>query len=518
MNMMNENFRSDHEDASKSTPIPARAEGPALTDVRVRTDVVDQPADAGANIARFNACDLDNARRFVAQHGGIIRFDHTFDEWRYFDRIRWVKDTRKHVMELLKQTAEATYADALRDGNKESIRQARNFRNYHGLRNALVCASSMPELAVTAEDWDRDVDLFNVQNGTIDLKKRQVRPHQASDLITMVAGCRYEPGQVSRFFTDCLATYWPNYAGEDDGIIEFLMMTIGYCLSGRDTEKMFMLLVGTGDTGKTTFMHGLEAVWGDYFRTADWSSFSRQRDNDGAKHRTDLARLLGARIVSASEGEEGCRMSDGIIKRLTGRVKLVVRDLMSKPFELPPTFKLFLDTNYAPHFKGQDLALRNRVRRVPFRHIITKEMQGEFRRRYGNLDHRLEEDAPGILNMALQGWDCYREKGGVEPPQTIKDATNDYMDAEDLLGEFIRDRCEPEAESRLPRTELFRQYQDWSKEVGELAMSARRFYSLLLDRDGIKAQKSTGTRLIQGLAVRKSMSDRAQEHGLFGGG
>ncbi|HVZ38677.1 MAG TPA: phage/plasmid primase, P4 family [Candidatus Kapabacteria bacterium] len=507
MNMMEESARSD--------PEPNEPARPHTTEIRVTQDAMDAPP--GTGIEHLDAADLDNARRFVAQHGSRVRYDHTYDEWRYYDGTRWVKDELRRAVELMKQTAEATYSEALASGDKDFIRQARAFRNYNGLRNALACTASMPEIAVKASDWDRNIDLFNVKNGTIDLVTGTIRHHSSADMITMIAGCDFEEGRQAVFFPACLAAYWPNLAGEDDGIIEFLTTTMGYCLSGRNTEKMFMLLVGTGDTGKTTFMHAIEAVWGEYFRTVDWSTFAQQRENDGARHRTDLARLVGARIVSASEGEEGCRMSDGMIKRVTGRSKLIVRDLLSKPFELPSTYKIWLDTNHGPHFKGQDRAMRNRVRRVPFRNIISAEQQHSFRLRYGNLDERLEEDAPGVLNIALAGFRRFQETGRIVVPGTIQTATKEYMDGEDVLGEFIRDRCSEKAQAQTPRLELFRQYQEWARESGEFVMSARRFYAMLGEREGIRVVKYEGERRIVGLAVNKTMSEREQERGLFGG-
>jgi putative DNA primase/helicase len=262
-------------------------------------------------------------------------------------------------------------------------------------------------------------------------------------------------------------------------------------------------------------MKAIDAAWGDYFRTADWSTFAQNRDGDIGRPRPDLVRLVGARIVSASEGDEGCKMSEGVIKRVTGRAPLVVRDLMSKPFAFFPQFKLWLDTNHLPRFAGQDQAMWNRIRMLPFRRVITPEEQRQFRREHGNLDDLLAAEASGILNLALRGWKAYQEMECILPPRPITEATTEYRKTEDVVGAFLEERCIVSAESMAEKGELFAQYCEWAKENLEYTPSMRRFGVWMQER-GFQDVRTKSARCWRGVAVQETRAARmARENRFF---
>ncbi|MEP7218364.1 MAG: phage/plasmid primase, P4 family [Bacteroidota bacterium] len=445
----------------------------------------------------FAIHDVANANRFAEMHHNKVLFDHTYREWYVWDEQHWAKDHRNSIMDLAKETAYRIHADAPRD-NRDWQRQAVAIFSRNGLRNMLECAKSLPELSTTAEDWDRDPYLFNVHNGTIDLRTSTLREHRPEDRITMLAGCAFDPQAEAPHFISCLEQYWPDMLGEDLGIAEFLITCMGYCLSGLNNEKLLILLHGAGDTGKTTIMRALQATWGEYFKTADWSTFAHQRNGDTGKHRTDLVRLKGARIVSASEGDDGCRMSEGIIKRVTGRTPLVVRDLMSKPISFLPEFKLWFDTNGFPSFPGQDRAMWNRVRGIFFKRVISFEDQQRFREEHGDLDQLLAAEASGILNLAMQGWQEYQRHQGIPIPEAIGAATTSFHMAADSLGQFLDDRCMVEHDSRITKTDFYTHYIQWSRQQGENPPSSKQITRWMVER-GFTEVKSHGIRYWMGI-------------------
>src|SRR3954466_15739584 len=90
----------------------------------------------------------------------------------------------------------------------------------------------------------------------------------------------------------------------------------------------------------------------------------RQESNNT---QADLADLRGARFVQTSETEEGQRLAEGKLKRITqgmGRIKATRK--YENPIEFSETHKLWLDGNHRPAVRGTDNAIWNRLHSIPF--------------------------------------------------------------------------------------------------------------------------------------------------------
>ena len=85
-------------------------------------------------------------------------------------------------------------------------------------------------------------------------------------------------------------------------MIRFLQQWCGYCLTGLTREHALAFIFGPGKNGKSVFLNTVSGLLGDYAVTASMDTFTASRSD---KHPTDLAMLKGARLVTASETEEG---------------------------------------------------------------------------------------------------------------------------------------------------------------------------------------------------------------------
>ena len=89
-------------------------------------------------------------------------------------------------------------------------------------------------------------------------------------------------------------------------------------------------------------------------------------DRHGNRQTDDLAKLVGTRLVAATEPEKGQRLAEGKIKRITGCDRIACRELYGNLFEYEPQFKLFLATNDPPEFSGGDYSISRRIRVIEF--------------------------------------------------------------------------------------------------------------------------------------------------------
>lgn len=77
-------------------------------------------------------------------------------------------------------------------------------------------------------------------------------------------------------------------------------------------------------------------------------------------------RLRGARLVTATETEEGRRWAESRIKALTGGEKIAARFMRQGFFEFQPMFKLIIAGNHKPGLRSVDEAIRRRFHLIPF--------------------------------------------------------------------------------------------------------------------------------------------------------
>src|SRR5215469_12813965 len=105
----------------------------------------------------------------------------------------------------------------------------------------------------------------------------------------------------------------------------------------------------------------------------------------------DVARLHGARLVTAAEAECNGQLAEALVKQLTGGDKIAARFLHGECFEFNPTFKLFLAVNHKPVIRGTDHAIWRRVRLIPFDVTMSAEQQDK------TLPEKLEAERAGIL-------------------------------------------------------------------------------------------------------------------------
>jgi putative DNA primase/helicase len=83
-------------------------------------------------------------------------------------------------------------------------------------------------------------------------------------------------------------------------------------------------------------------------------------------------------------------------------------------------------------------------------------------------------EGPGVLNWLLEG---ARNRGdeGLQTPNIVTSATDEYRAEMDVIGNFIRERCVKGEGCSFRERELFKCYQGRCEENNEYAYSERFF-------------------------------------------
>jgi len=421
-----------------------------------------------------------NAQRLERIHGGDMRYNHTQKRWLIWDSGRWKIDANGGAMRLAGDVVGALYLEAANASDRNEREKLANFAKAtdtrRGLTNMLALAANRSRFALTADDFDCDPWLLGAEDVTIDLKAGKTRQPQREDLITKAIGTIHDGAAKCPQWI----TFLNRIFSEDKDLIAYMKRAFGYCLTGSMVEQIFFFCYGTGSNGKSVLLDILRELLGEYARQADFGSFLVQRNE---KVRNDLAALAGARVITAIEVEEGGRLSMQVIKAWTGGDPITARFLFGENFTFKPTGKIWLAANNKPTISEHNHAAWRRVRLIPFNVTIS---EGE---RDNNLEAKLLQELPGILNWALEGLQDYLQKG-MQTPKAVLDATNNYRRENDSLELFISECCEVSSLRVCKNSDMYDQYINFCGMSGLNSMSQKKFSLEMKSRPGINGQRN----------------------------
>jgi putative DNA primase/helicase len=244
-------------------------------------------------------------------------------------------------------------------------------------------ARSDRRVAAVDDQWDANPWVFNTPDGTIDLFTGEARAHRETDYITKISGAGPSNDDCPMFM-EFLETIF----AKDEELIAYLQKLLGYVLTGTTTEHAMLFFYGTGANGRSVLLSTIAGILGDYHRVAPMETFT---SSGLPRHPTDLAGLMGARLVTATETEEGRHWAEAKIKALTGGEKITARFMRQDYFDYVPTFKLIVAGNHKPALHSVDEAIRRRLHVIPFDVTIPKE------NRDPSLAGKLKTEWPAIL-------------------------------------------------------------------------------------------------------------------------
>jgi len=415
--------------------------------------------------------------------------------WHFWDGTRWCTNMAGGLHPLLDQMQCNLLAEALSLTNEDERikrRKALIGLEMHGRQLTVIQAcQNVPALITEANSLDQDKMLLNCRNGTLDLRTGSLRPHNPTDLITRIVNIEYD-----------LAAQCPTFMAfitwamcEDMDLVKYLQRFIGYCLTGMTTEQKLNFWYGAGSNGKTTLMNVVQWLLCDYASTADTSLIMKRINGSDSSRLSMLAGLRGSRAVTLSEVNDGEQLDEAAIKSFTGGDTITCRHLYEGFFAYTPQAKLIGFGNYKPAVRGNDYGIWRRIDLVLFRAVISEEDKDSA------LPDKLRDELPGILAWAVQG--CLEwQRVGLSAPAAIRNATQEYRQAEDTFSIWIDECCSVSPELTGNATALLDSFIDFSR----LRFTTATKFGRMLSEHGFMKRKSNGKTFWEGLSLQLSDS------------
>jgi putative DNA primase/helicase len=406
------------------------------------------------------------ALAFADRYQDDLRYVAGWSRWLSFDGIHWAHDDTLDVFDRARAICRETAAEC--EKASAMIASAKTVAAVERL------ARSDRRLAATVAQWDTEPWLLTAGDQTIDLRTGIERAPDPTHYITKTAACAPAPPGTSH-------PTWTKFldritAGSAE-LQHFLQRYVGYCCTGYTSEHAFVFAYGTGANGKSTFIKTIAGIFGQYATVADMNTFLA---TNSERHPTDLAKLAGARLVTAQEMQRGRRWDETKIKALTGGDRITARFMRQDYFDYDPTFKLLIAGNHKPRLSGVDEAMRRRLLLVPFLVQIPPD------ERDPQLASKLEPEWPAILRWCIDG--CLEwQRIGLAPPAVVREATDSYLADQDNVGQWLEDCTHDGGEFAFTRiSALFASWKEWCEQRNLKPGSAASLSEALSDRGFVK--------------------------------
>jgi putative DNA primase/helicase len=452
-------------DAGQRTPAP----GPGSND-----------APLTAALAQLGCTDADNAERFVKRHGAPFAYCPERG-WLHFDGKRWRSDTKKQRILAAIGTARQIAAEVsyLTDKREQEQHSAHVKRSQSKVMLDRMLDLAAPMMMVAVVKLDADPWLFNVSNGTLDMRAGRLYPHDARDMITKLASVEYDPKAEALMFRHFMRRVL-NGSAE---LYQYVQCAVGYSLTGITSEQVFFYVRGEQKNGKSTFVNMIRDMMGDYaIHTPTETLMVKAYDNTFPMIWPGRRALGWSPRLKPLPGQ----LDEAKIKAMTGGDQISARFMRAEWFTFTPEFKLWFVANDDPRVRSTDAALWRRIRVIPFDVIIPDE------ERDPKLPEKLRAELPGILAWAVRG--CLRwQRDGLKTPDVVDAATSSYRKRADHLRRFLRECVIQEEHAETASSPVYQAYTDWCALNHERPLSTAQFKRQLEDLGYEHARVKSGS-------------------------
>jgi len=395
--------------------------------------------------------------------------------WMIWNGSYWDTDHRSLITRLAFQFVTDVKEALLDVGKYADLSNLSQFESVSRLENIAKFAST--SRSVPSSDFDTDLFLLVTPNVWIDLKTGQFQTPSPKILVSKSISVSYDHAANCPNFLKFVDDVFES----DQELIGFVQRAIGYSLTGSTSEQCLFIMIGDGANGKSTFINVINTLLGLYGSTAASQTLIA---NGGNSIGDDLVDLIGARMITVSETEEGQSLAEAKIKQMTGGDRLKGRPLYGTHIQFNIIGKLWLATNSLPQINNTDHGIWRRIKAIPFNRTFSAAEQDK------TLGDKLTKELPGILKWAIEGcldW----QANELQTPAIVDDQVAEYKSAMDSISQFIRDECEQGSTFKYPASKLYQFYREWCGSAGLKPQSQTAFKRSLEKLNTVYQQRSS---------------------------
>lgn len=290
--------------------------------------------------------------------------------------------------------------------------------------------------------------VINCQNGELWIDGAgyvELRPHRAESYLKHCLNVSYDPTAAAPRFEQAVLEIFAHSSDPQD-MFRHLMELFGYICQPWRKLAIIVLLYGGGSNGKTSLTQLLIKILGTKMVVSD-------RISDFETSVFKIGSLDGKMLLLDEELEEGVCLPDGFLKKISEEKTMTGQHKYKSPFEFTCLAVPVMSSNSYPAIKDLTKGIRRRVKVIPFkREFLPCEIKT------GLFDKIWEEEASGILNLAVQGFQRLKQRGDFLDPVDCENAKQEWLVRSNVLPTFIEERCDTGEENGKTVKQYLREF------------------------------------------------------------
>lgn len=361
--------------------------------------------------------------------------------------------------------------------------------------NEITKAHIIPQTYIERETFNTELELTCLQNGILNLKTRELTPHDPTHKFTFQIPVEWNPEaecpQIEEFLNTTL----------DKADIPLIYQCIGYCLwRGYPIHKAFMY-VGDGSNGKSTLINLIKALLG--------------RDNICSKSLQELvynrfaaSQLYGRHANLFADLSDKALNQTGPFKMLTGGDTLDAEKKFKDAFQFVNYAKLIYSANKLPEVADTTTAFFRRWVIVNFPNTFDDTTADK------NIITKLTtpDELSGLLKNAVIALGHLLEEGQFIRSETTDEIETRYVKLSNSVAAFVEEILEENSEAEpVGRGELYIIYAEYCRDNDLILKSQQTFTKTLKEFVRVEDCRTGNDRAWRGISIKEDRYKRLED-------
>lgn len=371
--------------------------------------------------------------------------------WHQWDGRCWKPTTDDHISALAADWAVTWIKGLVASGvNRDVLNHAIKYREVARVSALVNGARTERSILVDGGVLDAQPGLLNCRNGIVDLRTKELMPHDPDRLFTKVIDIDYLDGYTDPDWDKALEAL-------PEDAKDWVQQHFGGAITGEPHRADVLAChIGDGENGKSTLLGAVHAAFGPFA-----GFLPDELLNNVNAHPTMWMPLRGSRLMLLEELPEGHMLPINRVKKLIDTPTITARGVQRDYVSWTTTHTVVISSNYDPRVVETDHGTWRRLVKVPYPHTFSGDAK-DARLKHRVISNKGPQQA--VLAWLVQGaHNWYAAKGDLPSlPASIAEATAEWRGESDPMGEWLEDMIvvTGEPDDYITGTDLLKKFKE----------------------------------------------------------